>query len=122
MVIFDRIILFSERFELKRLIEKQTASSMNIFMKLLSYPYRMAVSVRHWMFDCGLLKSEKFSIPIICVGNITVGGTGKTPHTEMLVRTLLENEISGSRNIAVLSRGYKRKSKGFQQVVADGTA
>ena len=61
-------------------------------------------------------------MPTICIGNITVGGTGKTPHTEMLIRTLLQDEEWGSRSIAVLSRGYKRKTKGFQQVTSDGTA
>ena len=65
---------------------------------------------------------RKAEVPTICVGNITVGGTGKTPHTEMLLRTLLESDEWGFRNIAVLSRGYKRRSRGFQQVTVDGTA
>ena len=51
-----------------------------------------------------------------------MGGTGKTPHTEMLIRTLLNDENWGRKNLAVLSRGYKRKTKGFQQVTADGSA
>lgn len=74
------------------------------------------------MYDCGLKKVHDPEVPTICVGNITVGGTGKTPHTEMLLRTLSQDHDWGARNIAVLSRGYKRKTKGFQQVVADGTA
>lgn len=61
------------------------------------------------MFDCGLLPSEKFDVPVISVGNITVGGSGKTPHTEYLVRLLRDKY-----QVAILSRGYKRKSKGFQ--------
>jgi tetraacyldisaccharide 4'-kinase len=61
-------------------------------------------------------------VPSICIGNITVGGTGKTPHTEMIIRTLLEQEEWCEKNISVLSRGYKRKSKGFQQVPSDGSA
>ena len=61
-------------------------------------------------------------MPTICVGNITVGGTGKTPHTEMILRTLMQDADWGAKNIAVLSRGYKRKTRGFQQVMADGTA
>jgi len=60
------------------------------------------------MFDWGYLKSTSFNLPIISVGNISVGGTGKTPHTEYLIK-LLQNKYT----LASLSRGYKRKSKGF---------
>ena len=74
------------------------------------------------MFDHGIRKVHATEVPSICVGNITVGGTGKTPHTEMLLQMLLEDEYWGNRNLAVLSRGYKRKTKGFQQVTSDGTA
>mgnify|MGYP000340944728 CR=1 FL=1 len=56
----------------------------------------------------GILKSKSYDIPVISVGNITVGGTGKTPHTEYLIRLLRKKH-----KVAVLSRGYKRKSKGF---------
>lgn len=66
------------------------------------------VGIRHTLFDWKILKSEEFDIPIVCVGNLAVGGTGKTPHTEFLVQVL-----SKRYNVAVLSRGYKRKSKGF---------
>ena len=64
------------------------------------------------MFECKILKQKSYDIPVICVGNITVGGTGKTPHTEYLIELLRSNY-----RVAVLSRGYKRKSKGF--VLAD---
>jgi len=90
--------------------------------KLLLFPYWLALKVRHFMFDCGLRKEHGTEVPSICVGNITVGGTGKTPHTEMLLRLLLEDDYWHNKDIAVLSRGYKRKSKGFQQVSVDGTA
>ncbi len=90
--------------------------------KILLFPYWLALKIRHALYNIGLFKSFEADIPTICVGNITVGGTGKTPHTEMILRMLLESEEWKDRNIAVLSRGYKRKSKGFQQVVADGTA
>ncbi len=90
--------------------------------KILLFPYWFTLKLRHLMFDCGIRKSHTTEVPSICVGNITVGGTGKTPHTEMLLRSLLADEDWGNRNLAVLSRGYKRKSKGFQQVVADGSA
>lgn len=90
--------------------------------KILLFPYWLALKFRHFMFDRGLRKSHTTEVPSICVGNITVGGTGKTPHTEMLLRALLADEYWGDKNLAVLSRGYKRRSKGFQQVVVDGSA
>lgn len=74
----------------------------------LSWLYGVGVHVRNLLFDCGILPSESFDIPIINVGNITVGGTGKTPHVEYLIQLL-----SPQYRIAVLSRGYKRKSKGY---------
>lgn len=89
---------------------------------ILLFPYWLTLKCRHAFYNIGLFKSHKADVPTICVGNITVGGTGKTPHTEMIIRMLLESEVWKDKNIAVLSRGYKRKSKGFQQVVADGTA
>lgn len=80
----------------------------------LSWLYGFGVRIRNYMFDNYMLHSRTFSIPVICVGNITVGGTGKTPHTEYLIRLLSKNH-----QVAVLSRGYKRKSKGY--VLADST-
>ena len=71
----------------------------------------MAITLRHWMFNCGLLKSESFSIPIICVGNITVGGTGKTPTAEMILGYMKDHY-----NVALLSRGYGRRTKGYLEV------
>lgn len=89
---------------------------------LLLFPYWVTLKVRHLIYNKGLKKVHTPSVPSICIGNITVGGTGKTPHTEMIIRTLLQQEDWADKNIAVLSRGYKRKSKGFQQVPAGGTA
>jgi len=75
------------------------------------------------MYDSGFLKkSVSAEVPTICVGNVTVGGTGKTPHTELLLDILRSSGPWGGKNISVLSRGYKRSSRGFQQVTADGTA
>lgn len=90
--------------------------------KILLFPYWLTLKIRHFMYDHGMKKVHTADVPTICVGNVTVGGTGKTPHTEMIIRTLTQDVDWGARNIAVLSRGYKRRTKGFQQVVADGTA
>ena len=81
---------------------------INYWLMPLSWLYGLGVSIRNLMFDCGVLKSKTYDIPVICVGNITVGGTGKTPHTEYLIRLL-----SKEHQVAVLSRGYKRKSEGY---------
>lgn len=74
----------------------------------LSWLYGMVTGVRNWLFDSKILKEEEFDIPVIGVGNISVGGTGKTPHVEYI-----SEKLSLTHNVAVLSRGYKRKTKGF---------
>lgn len=81
-----------------------------VWLAPLAFIYNIVITIRHKMFDWGWLRSQKYDIPIICVGNLTVGGTGKTPVTEMLIRHLHENW-----NIAVLSRGYKRRTKGYHE-------
>lgn len=79
---------------------------------LLLYPisklYGMGMAVRNKMFEYGMLKQEEFDIPVVVVGNIAMGGTGKTPHVEYIVESLM-----GKYNIGVLSRGYKRSTSGF---------
>ena len=70
--------------------------------------YVAVTSLRNFLYDKGIKKSTAFNLPIIAVGNLSVGGTGKTPMVEYLIRLLSDNH-----NLAVLSRGYKRKSKGF---------
>ena len=87
--------------------------------KILLFPYWLTLKLRNLFYDKGWKKSVRADVPTICVGNITVGGTGKTPHTEMILRTLLESDRWGYSNIAVLSRGYKRTTKGFQKVPWD---
>ena len=82
---------------------------LGILSKTLLFPYWLVLKIRHFLYDKNIIKGRVFDVPVVCVGNITVGGTGKTPHTEMLIRML-----SGRYNIAVLSRGYKRKTKGFR--------
>jgi tetraacyldisaccharide 4'-kinase len=83
----------------------------------VSLVYGGIVWLRNWLFDKNILKSASFNFPIICVGNIATGGTGKTPMTEYLIR-LLQQQY----NIATLSRGYKRKTKGFAIADAGTTA
>ena len=78
----------------------------------ISWLYGIGVWVRNQCFQMGILKSRSFKEPVISVGNITVGGSGKTPHVEYLI-----NLLRKQMKVAVLSRGYKRKSKGY--VIAD---
>ena len=85
---------------------------INEWLLPLSWLYGCSVRFRNQLFELGLLKSRSFDIPVISVGNITVGGSGKTPHVEYLIN-LLKDEVK----VAVLSRGYKRKSRGY--VLAD---
>ena len=82
----------------------------------LSWLYGVGVGFRNMLFEMGILKSRSFNVPVISVGNITVGGTGKTPHVEYLIRLLKDNY-----KVAVLSRGYKRKSHGFLQADENAT-
>ena len=85
---------------------------INEWLLPFSWLYGLGVGIRNTLFDLGILKSRSFDVPVISVGNITVGGSGKTPHVEYLIR-LLHNKY----RVAVLSRGYKRKTKGF--ILAD---
>lgn len=90
-------------------------SDRNILSYLLwpfSLLYRLAVGFRNILFDLHILKSREFNIPVISVGNLSAGGTGKTPFVEYLV-SILKNNF----NVATLSRGYKRKTKNF--IIAD---
>ncbi len=86
--------------------------SINKNLLPLSWFYGLGVGFRNLLFEMGILKSRSFNVPVISVGNITVGGTGKTPHVEYLIRLLKDRA-----KVAVLSRGYKRMSHGF--VLAD---
>lgn len=75
----------------------------------LAWLYGIGTGLRNKLFDWGILQSKSFDIPIICVGNLAVGGTGKTPHTEYLIHLLQSQGL----NVATLSRGYKRHTKGY---------
>lgn len=81
---------------------------INEWLLPLSWLYGIGVGIRNQLFELGVLEQRPFDIPVISVGNITVGGSGKTPHVEYLVR-LLKDKV----RVAVLSRGYKRKSRGY---------
>ncbi|MBS1511983.1 MAG: tetraacyldisaccharide 4'-kinase [Bacteroidetes bacterium] len=83
----------------------------------LSLVYGAVVWLRNWLFDLNILKSAQFNFPIICIGNIAVGGTGKTPMVEYLIRLLQDDYLT-----ATLSRGYKRKTRGFAIADASTTA
>lgn len=88
------------------------------FLRLLLFPfsliYGLIILLRNKLYDWGIFKSTKFDLPVICIGNLVVGGAGKTPTTEYLVRLLADYKI------AILSRGYGRKTKGF--LLADENA
>jgi tetraacyldisaccharide 4'-kinase len=90
-----------------------------IVLRYLLFPfaivYGLITSIRNFLYDNRILKSYSFDIPIIAVGNLSVGGTGKTPQIEYLIRLL-----SPTYKIATLSRGYKRKSKGY--ILADANS
>lgn len=89
--------------------------------KLLLAPfsllYGIIVAIRNYFYKIGLLKSIEFNVPVISVGNLSVGGAGKTPHIEYLIRSLHEYI-----DIATLSRGYKRKTQGYREVQLYSTA
>jgi tetraacyldisaccharide 4'-kinase len=80
----------------------------------LALVYGPVIRIRNFLFDAGILKSTTFAMPVITVGNLTVGGTGKTPHVEYLV-----NLLKDKYDLAVLSRGYKRKTRSFLFVETD---
>ena len=89
--------------------------------KIILAPYYLTLKLRHYLYDHGIRKVSTCVVPTICVGNITAGGTGKTPHTEMILRTLLKSDEWAYEDIAVLSRGHLRASRGFQIVKRDGS-
>jgi tetraacyldisaccharide 4'-kinase len=93
---------------------------MTLFKYLLwpfSQLYATLLWLRNRMYDMGILKSQKVDISTIVIGNVALGGTGKTPHARYFL-----NALKSTENVALLSRGYGRKSKGFHQVVDTASA
>ena len=92
---------------------------MSFVIRPLLFPfallYGLIVRLRHWCYNVGIFKVHTFAVPSICVGNVAVGGTGKSPMVEYLIR-----QLKTTQRVGVLSRGYKRKSKGF--VLANGNS
>jgi tetraacyldisaccharide 4'-kinase len=84
-----------------------------ILLRILLFPfawaYDLVTSLRNLLYDRGIKPSAKFDLPVLCIGNLSVGGTGKTPMVEHLIRLLYQDH-----NVATLSRGYGRKTKGFR--------
>ena len=86
-----------------------------ILFWIFSIPFLLVTSIRNFLYNIGVIKSHQFNIPIISIGNLDLGGSGKTPSIEYLVRLL-----SNNYKVAVLSRGYGRKSTGF--ILADSNS
>lgn len=89
---------------------------MSVLRKIIGFPFALlwdlVTLIRNRLFDEGVFTEQSFDLPVIGVGNLTVGGTGKTPHVEYILRLLANNE----EHPAVLSRGYKRKTSGYRLV------
>lgn len=87
---------------------------MKVIKTILSWIYTLVIVIRHRLYDWGVFKSYTFSTPVVCIGNLTVGGTGKTPMVEYLL-----SQLSARYTVAILSRGYGRRTKGYREVSAD---
>jgi tetraacyldisaccharide 4'-kinase len=91
------------------------------YLRLLGFPfavvYGMITSLRNLAYDKGWFESREYELPVICVGNLSMGGTGKSPMIAYLVKLLKDDY-----KVAALSRGYKRKSSGYREVLVDSTA
>ena len=91
--------------------------SFRILLLPFALLYWLGISVRNWLYNKNILKSATFGLPLICIGNLSVGGTGKSPMVEYLV-TRLKDKF----RVATLSRGYKRKTKGYALANENTTA
>ncbi len=91
--------------------------SFRILLLPFALLYWLGISIRKWLYNKNIFKSASFGLPLICVGNLSVGGTGKSPMVEYLV-----SKLKGKFNVATLSRGYKRKTKGYALANSTTTA
>ncbi len=87
---------------------------LKLFLAPLSWIYGFVIAVRNWLYDSGIRKSVTLDVPVVCVGNITVGGTGKTPMCEALIGHFQERY-----NVGLISRGYGRKTRGYLEVTPE---
>ena len=95
----------------------RSLKSFRLLLLPISWLYWLVIAIRNWLFDKKILRSSSFGLPIICVGNIAVGGTGKSPMVEYLL------ELLGNRyRVATLSRGYKRRTRGYALAGPNSTA
>lgn len=99
-------------------MSKSGYNTWSLLLTPFAWLYGVVIWIRNTLYDNGVLISEGFNLPVISVGNITVGGTGKTPHVEYLAQLLLEEDL----RIATLSRGYKRKTRDFRIASPESTA
>ena len=89
---------------------------LRLLLLPFSFIYGSVIWIRNLLYDTGIFSSERFKIPVICIGNLAIGGAGKSPMAEYIIRVLKEKH-----KIAVLSRGYKRETQGFRIVEAKDT-
>jgi tetraacyldisaccharide 4'-kinase len=87
---------------------KSALRSFRLLLLPFAILYRVVIGIRNWLYDRRIIRSASFAMPIICVGNLAVGGTGKSPMVEYLVEL-----VKGKWKTATLSRGYKRKTRGY---------
>jgi len=99
-------------------MNKSRFNSWSVLLLPFSWLYGLVIWIRNALYNSGIFLSTGFKIPIISVGNITAGGTGKTPHVEYLARLLLEDGLK----VATLSRGYRRKTRDFRVASSTSTA
>ena len=93
-------------------------NKLRLILLPFSWMYGSILAIRNLMYDKGIIKSETVSIPSICVGNLSMGGTGKTPHVDFIA----SHFIAKSVNTAILSRGYGRKTTGIIEVLESAAA
>lgn len=96
---------------------RDNSIKLNYLLAPFAFLYGIGVRLRNQLFSWGILPSEQYHIPVICIGNLSAGGTGKTPHTEYLIRLLCSQY-----KVAVLSRGYKRRTSGFVLAKPESTS